>query len=97
MLGQRAEHQHAVDGVVGVELIDGEKHILLGGVGGQHEFLHVDADKLCALGSAALIGQVAGILTDAQDAQGGGDAPLLQCGGAFGQLCVEGVGDFLAQ
>ena len=97
MLGQRAEHQHAVDGVVGVEPVDGGKHILLGGVGGQDEFLHVDANKLCTLGGTALIGQVAGIFADAQDAQGGGDAPLLQGGGAFGQLCVEGVGDFLAQ
>ena len=88
MLGQRAEHQNAVDGVVRVQLVDGGEHLLLGCVLGEDKFLHLDADQLRALGRAALIGEVGGVLADAQNAEGRGDALGLEGIGAFGQFRV---------
>ncbi len=97
MLGQRAEHQHAVDGIVLIELLDLGDERFLGHVLGQNELLDLHADQLRALGRAALIGQVGRILAAAENAQLRGDALFLQLRDARLQLCVQRGGNFLAQ
>ena len=72
VLGQGAEHQAAVNGIVSVDLIDNSQDLFLGGSFGQDEVLDSNADLFSALGSALLVGQVGGVLTQTQDCQGGG-------------------------
>ena len=97
VLGQRPEHQHAVDGIVGVDLVNDSQNLFLGSVGVQNEVLDVHAHQLGPLGSALLVGQVAGVLTHADDAQGGHNALFPQGGGTGLQIRVQGIGNFLAQ
>ena len=97
VLGQGAEHQHAVDAVVGVELLDLGDQGLLGHVLGQHELLHLNADQLRAGHSALLVGQVGRVLAAAENAQLRGDALFLQFCNLRLQLRVQCGGDFLAQ
>ena len=97
MLGQGPEHENAVDGVVGVDLIDDGQNILLGGIGRQLKLLDLHAHQLGALGSALFVGQVGGVSAHADDAQSGDNALLPQRGGTGLQIGVQGIGDFLAQ
>ena len=97
VLGQGPEHQNAVDGVVGVDLIDNRQHVLLGGVGRQLELLDLHAHQLSPLGSALLVGQIGGVSAHADDAQSGDNALLPQSGSTGLQIGVQGIGDFLAQ
>ena len=97
VLGQGAEHQHAVDGIVGVQLFDLRDQRFLGHVLGQHELLNLDANQLRACHRALLIGQVGRILAAAENAQLRGDALFLQFCNLRLQLRVQRGGDFLAQ
>ena len=97
VLGQGAEHQYAVDIRVGVHLVDDGNHLLLGGIGGQHVILDRHTHQLGALGGALFIAQVGGVLTHADDAQGGHDALFPQGGGTGLQIGVQGIGNFFAQ
>ena len=97
MLRQRTEHQNAVDGVVGVDLVDELEQVLLGGILRQDKLLYVDADELGALRCALLIGQIAGVLAHADDAERGNDALFLQRICALDELCIQRIGNFFAQ
>ena len=97
MLGQGAEHQHAVDGIVGVNLIDDRENVFLGSVCGQLKLLDLYAHQLGALGRALFVAEVGGVGAYADDAQGRGDALLPQRGGTGLQIRVQGIGNFLAQ
>ena len=81
MLGQGAEHQYAVDAVVGVDLIDDRQDLLLGGILGQLKLLDLYAHQLGALAGALLVAQIAGVRAHTDNAQGGGNALLPKSGG----------------
>ena len=96
VLGQGTEHQAAVDGIIGIDLVDDSQQLFLGAVSIQNEILDVDADDLSALGSALLVGQVRGVLANADDGQSGVNALFLQGSGTLDQVGVQGIGNFLA-
>ena len=97
VLGQGTEHQHAVDGIVGVDLIDHGQHIFLGSVGRQDEVLNIYANQLSPLGSALFIGQIGRIFAYADNAQSGGNTLFPQSSGTGLQISIQGIGNFLAQ
>ena len=97
MLGQRAEQQTAVDGIVGVDGLDLIDKGLLGHILRQHEFHHIHADQLSTGGSALFIGQVRGILTAADNGQLWCYAFFLQRRHTLLQLLIHGGGHFFAQ
>ena len=97
MLGQRAEQQTAVDGVVGVDGLDLIDKGLLGHILRQHELHHVHADQLGTGGGALFIGQIGGILTAADDGQLRRHALFLQRRHTLLQLLIHGGGHFFAQ
>ena len=97
MLGQGTEHQHAVDGIVGVDLIDDRENVFLGRVPGQLKLLDLYAHQLGALGRALFVAEVGGVGAHTDDAQSGDDALLPQRGGTGLQIRVQGIGNFLAQ
>ena len=78
MLGQRAEHQNAVNALVLVERTDVVHQLLLARVLGQHDLTDRDADLLTALERAALIGQIVLARTHAQNGKAGLRAVFLQ-------------------
>ena len=97
VLGQWPEHEHAVDGIVGVDLIDDGQDILLGSVLGQLELLDLHAHQLGPLHSALFIAQVAGVGAHTDDAQGGDGALFAQDGGTGLQGCIQCIGNFFAK
>ena len=97
VLGQGTEHEHAVNGSVGVDLIDDRQNLLLGGILGQFVLLDLHAYQLRPLHGALLVAQVTGVRAYPDDAQGGDDALFPQGGGACLQIGVQGIGNFLAQ
>ena len=97
VLGQGPEHEHAVNGSVGVDLIDDRQNLLLGGVLGKLKLLDLHAYQLGPLHGALLVAQVTGVRAYPDDAQGGDDALFPQGGGARLQIGVQGIGNFLAQ
>ena len=78
VLGQRAEHQNAVNALVLVERTDVVHQLLLARVLGQHDLTDRDADLLAALERAALIGQIVLARTHAQNGKAGLRAVFLQ-------------------
>ena len=78
VLGQRAEHQNAVNTLVLVERTDVVHQLLLARVLGQHDLTDRDADLLAALERAALIGQIVLARTHAQNGKAGLRAVFLQ-------------------
>ena len=97
VLGQGTEHEHAMDGIVGVDLVDGLKQLFLGNISGKQEVDHLHTHQLSPLGSAPLVAQVAGVLAAADDGQSGLHALLPQSSGALLQVSIQGIGNFLAQ
>ena len=97
VLGQRAEHQAAVDGIVGIDRFDLGNQRFLGHVLGQDELLHLDADQLGSRGCALFIGQVGGVFAAADDCQLRGNALFLQSRDTRLQLLVHRSGNFFAQ
>ena len=97
VLRQGAEHQHAVDGIVGVDLIDDRENVFLGSIRRQFKLLDIHTHQLGALGRALLVAQVGGIRAHTDDAQSGDDALFPQRGGTGLQIRVQGIGNFLAQ
>ena len=91
MLGQRAEHQHAVDLLVRAQRVDVLHQHLLRHVLGQDDLTDGDADLFAALERTALVGQVILACTDAQDGEAGLYAVFLQ----FFRLCMELLGQRL--
>ena len=71
VLGQRTEHQNAMDGGIG---IDHSQNFFLGGSLGQDVVLNGNADFLSALGGPLLVAQVGGVLTQTDDTQSGNNA-----------------------
>ena len=97
VLGQRTEHQHAVNAVVGIDLIDDRQNLFLGGILGQDVILDGNTHLLGALGGALLVAQVGGVLTQTDDAQGGDNALLPQGSGTGLKGSNQRFVNFLAQ
>ena len=97
MLRQGAEHEHAVNGGVCIDLINGGQKGFLGHILGKLVFLDCHTHQLGAFGRALFIGQVAGIGAAADDGQGGHYALFSQRGCALHQFSIERIGHFLAQ
>ena len=97
VLGQRTEHQHAVDAVIGIDLIDDRQNLFLGGSLGQDVILDGNAHLLGALGGALLVAQVGGVLTQTDDAQGGDNALFPQGSGTGLKGSNQRFVNFLAQ
>ena len=91
MLGQRAEHQHAMHLFICVERVDIFHQHILRYIFGQDDLTDGDADLLAALECAALIGKVVLTRADAQDSKAGFGAVFLQ----FFASCVEFLGQRL--
>ena len=96
VLGQGAEHEHAVDLVVGVDAVDDFQKVPLGHVLGQDELLHRHAQGLRPLGGATLIAEIVGPLAAADDGQGGLYAPGLQGLAVGNDAGVELLVDFFS-
>ncbi len=77
MLGQRPEHQNAVNRIVRIHFVDHLQHILFGCILGQDVVLNSHAHFLGPLGRALFIAQIRGVFAQADDAQGGGDTLFL--------------------
>ena len=97
VLGQGPEHQHAVDALVGIDLVDCSQDLLLGGVLRQLKLLNFNAHQLGALQCALFIAQIAGVCAHADNAQGRDNALFPQGSGTGLQICIQGIGNFLAQ
>ena len=97
MLRQRAEHQAAVDGIIGIDGLDLRNERFLGNVLGQDKLHDLDADQLCAGGRALFVGQVGRVLAAADDRQLRADALFLQSRNASLELFVHRGGNFLTK
>ena len=78
MLGQRTEHQDAVDIVILVHLVDDLQELVLADILRQKILFVLYAKGLAALGRASLIGQVVRSFAHADDSQGRIHALFLQ-------------------
>ena len=96
VLGQGTEEEHAVDLVVGVDVVNDLEELLLAHVLGEDELLHRHAQGLGPLGGAPLVAEVVGPLAAADDGQGGVDAPGLHRLAVGDDPGVEGRVDFFS-
>ena len=97
VLGQRTEHENAVDLVVLVDLVDDLQEFLLGDVLGQNELLNSHAQSLGALGGAVLVAQIVGTLAAANDGQSGVHALGLQSLAIGDDAGIQLFVDFLTE
>ena len=96
VLGQGAEEEHAVDLVVGVDVVDDLEELGLAHVLGEDELLHRHAQGFGPLGGAFFIAEVVGPLAAADDGQGGIHAPGLHRLAVGDDPGVEGRVDFFS-
>ena len=97
VLGQRPEHQYAVDGIVGIDLFDGSDQGVLVHIARQQEVYDLHAHQFGTLGSTTLVRQVAGVFAAADDSQSGLYALGTQSGSPLLQICIQCIGNFFTQ
>ncbi len=94
--GQGAEHEAAVDAVVGVHRVDHRFQLALGGIGRQLEAAHGEPQGLGPLARGALVGQIVRTLPHAHDGQRRSHADRGQALDAGRQIVGQGRRHFLA-